>query len=174
MPRARDLEEGPVLLAERDLPVVAVAGDEREAEVVERVTEPRVERSVECGVVHCHQWYGLPWSAVTHSQEQSVAEPVTLPWRRRPERDAARFLSPAVRSRAADLGVDAAALAGSGSGGRVTRADVEAVGGQRCRRAVRQHPAPDRDRALGLQDNRPACARGRGRRLRRDRRSPPR
>jgi pyruvate dehydrogenase E2 component (dihydrolipoamide acetyltransferase) len=53
-----------------------------------------------------------------------VTEPVTLPWRRRAERDTEAFLSPAVRNLAREHGLDAAVLAGRGSGGRVTRADV--------------------------------------------------
>jgi pyruvate dehydrogenase E2 component (dihydrolipoamide acetyltransferase) len=50
--------------------------------------------------------------------------PETLPWRRRAERETHAFLSPAVRNLAREHGLDAAALAGRGSGGRVTRADV--------------------------------------------------
>ena len=50
--------------------------------------------------------------------------PVILPWRRRAERETKTFLSPAVRNLAREHGLDAAALAGRGSGGRVTRADV--------------------------------------------------
>lgn len=53
-----------------------------------------------------------------------VTESGTLPWRRRPARDASGFLSPAVRNLAREHGVDPAALAGRGRGGRVTRADV--------------------------------------------------
>jgi pyruvate dehydrogenase E2 component (dihydrolipoamide acetyltransferase) len=50
--------------------------------------------------------------------------PTILPWRRRAERETATFLSPAVRNLAREHGLDAAALSGRGSGGRVTRADV--------------------------------------------------
>ena len=59
MARARDLEEGPVLLAERDLTVVAEAGDQSETEVVERLVEERVVWSIKCGVLHCPSAYGL-------------------------------------------------------------------------------------------------------------------
>ncbi len=55
-----------------------------------------------------------------------VTESVELPWRRRPERDASGFLSPAVRNLTRERGVDPAVLAGRGTGGRVTRADVPA------------------------------------------------
>src|SRR5207248_4908696 len=119
--RARDLEERAVLLAKRDLTVVAEARHEREAEVVERFVEICVERSVECGVVHCSAVYDLVWVAVTQS--------VPLPWRRRAARDTGRFLSPAVRNLAGELDVDAASLLGRGTGGRVTRADVLAAAG---------------------------------------------
>jgi 2-oxoglutarate dehydrogenase E2 component (dihydrolipoamide succinyltransferase) len=52
---------------------------------------------------------------------------VTPSWRRRAERDASRFLSPAVRSAARELGVDPTTIAGRGNGGRVTRDDVRAA-----------------------------------------------
>ncbi len=114
--RARDLEERAVLLAQRDLTVVAEPRHEREREVGERVLEVRVEGPVDCGVVHWARVYGLRWAAVT--------EPVILPWRRRAARETAGFLSPAVRNLAREHGVDAATLTGRGTGGRVTRADV--------------------------------------------------
>jgi 2-oxoglutarate dehydrogenase E2 component (dihydrolipoamide succinyltransferase) len=50
-----------------------------------------------------------------------------LPWRRRAARDTAGFLSPRVRRAAAERGVDASSLTGSGAGGRVTTADVLAA-----------------------------------------------
>jgi 2-oxoglutarate dehydrogenase E2 component (dihydrolipoamide succinyltransferase) len=65
--------------------------------------------------------YDLAWVAVTQSE--------TLPWRRRAARDTGRFLSPAVRNLARELGVDPASLLGRGTGGRVTRADVLASAG---------------------------------------------
>jgi 2-oxoglutarate dehydrogenase E2 component (dihydrolipoamide succinyltransferase) len=49
---------------------------------------------------------------------------VTLPWRRRPARSAGDFASPAVRNLAREHGLDLAAIAGQGAGGRVTRVDV--------------------------------------------------
>jgi len=78
-----------------------------------------IERSVECGVVHWYAVYDLRWVALT--------DPVILPWRRRAARDPQGFVSPAVRNLARELGVDPASLAGNGSGGRVTRADVQAA-----------------------------------------------
>jgi pyruvate dehydrogenase E2 component (dihydrolipoamide acetyltransferase) len=69
--------------------------------------------------------YDLTWSAVTQSG--------TLPWRRRATRDTRRFISPAVRNLAGELGVDPATLLGRGTGGRVTCADVLiAAGGERA------------------------------------------
>jgi 2-oxoglutarate dehydrogenase E2 component (dihydrolipoamide succinyltransferase) len=56
-----------------------------------------------------------------------VTQPATLTWRTRPPRAARDFFSPAVRTAARDLGVDPAALAGTGSDGRVTVADVRAA-----------------------------------------------
>ncbi len=53
-----------------------------------------------------------------------VDEPGSLPWRQRTPRQTTGFLSPAVRNLARDRGVDAAALPGRGSGGRVTFVDV--------------------------------------------------
>ena len=50
-----------------------------------------------------------------------------VPWRRRPIRHAASFLSPAVRRAAAERGLDPRALTGSGAFGRVTRSDVFAI-----------------------------------------------
>jgi pyruvate dehydrogenase E2 component (dihydrolipoamide acetyltransferase) len=50
-----------------------------------------------------------------------------LPWRQRRRRDTRGFLSPAVRHAAAERGLDARRLSGSGALGRVTRADVLAV-----------------------------------------------
>jgi len=123
--RARDLEERPVLLAQRNLAVVAEPRDERQAEIVERLVEVRVllrgERSVECGVVHCRRVYDLTWVVVTQSATPS--------WRRRAERDPHRFFSPAVRNLGRELGIDPASLLGRGVGGRVTRADVLARAG---------------------------------------------
>ena len=58
----------------------------------------------------------------------TVTQSVIFPWRRRAARDPAGFVSPAVRNLAQELGVDPASVAGKGSGGRVTRADVQAVG----------------------------------------------
>jgi len=58
-----------------------------------------------------------------------VDERETLPWRRRRTRDAGGFLSPAVRNVARERGIDAAALAGGGNQGRVTRADVLSAAG---------------------------------------------
>jgi len=55
-------------------------------------------------------------------------EPDILPWRRRTERDVRRFVSPAVRNLARELGVDPETMPGRGTGGRVTRADVRAEG----------------------------------------------
>ncbi|MGQ0823685.1 MAG: dihydrolipoamide acetyltransferase family protein [Actinomycetota bacterium] len=49
-----------------------------------------------------------------------------LPWRRRRTRDTAGFVSPAVRRTAAERGVDANTITGTGANGRVTRADVVA------------------------------------------------
>ncbi|HET9729322.1 MAG TPA: dihydrolipoamide acetyltransferase family protein [Acidimicrobiia bacterium] len=49
------------------------------------------------------------------------------PWRVRRSRDTRRFLSPAVRARAREVGVEAASLLGRGAGGRVTRDDVDAA-----------------------------------------------
>ncbi|MDQ1475514.1 MAG: hypothetical protein QOE62_743 [Actinomycetota bacterium] len=53
-----------------------------------------------------------------------VTEPATLPWRRRPARAAGDFVSPVVRNIAREHGVDTATIAGRGTDGRVTRADV--------------------------------------------------
>lgn len=47
-----------------------------------------------------------------------------LSWRRRRARNAGSFLSPAVRNAAAERGLDANALTGSGADGRVSRSDV--------------------------------------------------
>jgi pyruvate dehydrogenase E2 component (dihydrolipoamide acetyltransferase) len=51
----------------------------------------------------------------------------TLPWRRRAVRDPRRFISPAARNLARELGVDPESVPGRGAGGRVTRADVRAA-----------------------------------------------
>jgi 2-oxoglutarate dehydrogenase E2 component (dihydrolipoamide succinyltransferase) len=59
-----------------------------------------------------------------------VTPPAIFPWRRRSERDAGGFVSPAVRNLARELGVDPAVVAGQGLSGRVTRADVHAAGGR--------------------------------------------
>ena len=129
---AGDLEERPVLLAERDLAVVAVTRDEREPEVVERL----VERDLVLALLQSHctpgrrsaAVYGrreaerrVPWTAVT---DASPPAEVVLPWRRRAPRATTGFLSPAVRRLAAERNVDVATLNGSGEGGRVTVADV--------------------------------------------------
>jgi pyruvate dehydrogenase E2 component (dihydrolipoamide acetyltransferase) len=53
-----------------------------------------------------------------------VTEPGTLPWRQRAPRETTGFLSPAVRNLAREHGVDASAVPGRGSGGRVTVADI--------------------------------------------------
>jgi 2-oxoglutarate dehydrogenase E2 component (dihydrolipoamide succinyltransferase) len=53
-----------------------------------------------------------------------VTEPGILPWRQRAPRETTGFLSPAVRNLAREHGVDASAVPGRGSGGRVTAADV--------------------------------------------------
>jgi pyruvate dehydrogenase E2 component (dihydrolipoamide acetyltransferase) len=57
-----------------------------------------------------------------------MSGPETLPWRRRLPRNTGQFLSPAVRTAAAELGIDARGLLGRGAGGRVTLADVIAAG----------------------------------------------
>ena len=56
-----------------------------------------------------------------------MTQPVVFPWRKRPGRDTQRFVSPAVRRLADDVGVDPASLLGRGTGGRVTRDDVLAA-----------------------------------------------
>jgi pyruvate dehydrogenase E2 component (dihydrolipoamide acetyltransferase) len=57
-----------------------------------------------------------------------VTESAVFPWRQRAERDPGHFVTPAVRNLARELGVDPAAVAGQGRAGRVTRADILAVG----------------------------------------------
>lgn len=61
---------------------------------------------------------------------EAEAAPSPLPWRRRRQRSAAGFLSPAVRRVAAERGIDTATVAariGSGTGGRVALRDLDAV-----------------------------------------------
>jgi len=62
----------------------------------------------------------------THPSSKTDDEP--LAWRRRRPRDTHGFLSPAVLLAASERGVDARQLSGSGVDGRVTRADVLAIG----------------------------------------------
>jgi pyruvate dehydrogenase E2 component (dihydrolipoamide acetyltransferase) len=71
--------------------------------------------------------YGVPSCAVTDTSASTEAGNGSLPWRRRRSRDAGSFLSPAVRRAAAERGLDASALSGSGADGRVTRADLLAI-----------------------------------------------
>jgi 2-oxoglutarate dehydrogenase E2 component (dihydrolipoamide succinyltransferase) len=56
--------------------------------------------------------------------DTGTADEHVLPWRRRPPRPAAAFLSRPVRRAAAEFGVDLARIAGTGANGRVTRNDV--------------------------------------------------
>jgi 2-oxoglutarate dehydrogenase E2 component (dihydrolipoamide succinyltransferase) len=56
-----------------------------------------------------------------------------LPWRERRPRDTRGFLSPSVRAKANELGVDVEGLTGSGLDGRVTRDDVAAAAPRRPR-----------------------------------------
>src|SRR5262249_32012799 len=71
------------------------------------------------------------WRAMQESDAASA-----LPWRTRPARDksGAGFVSPAVRRALADTGLDIDAVAGSGTAGRVTHADV--IASARGRTAV--------------------------------------
>jgi 2-oxoglutarate dehydrogenase E2 component (dihydrolipoamide succinyltransferase) len=80
--------------------------------------------------------YGVAWTTVTQS--------VNHPWRRRAERDARHFLSPAVRNLARELGIDPSSLPGRGTGGRVTDADVRAAGlaGDGARVSARDEVVP--------------------------------
>ncbi|HEX6311958.1 MAG TPA: dihydrolipoamide acetyltransferase family protein [Acidimicrobiia bacterium] len=77
---------------------------------------------------------------------------VVLPWRERPPRpegvSGGAFLSPVVRRLLAEHGLTAAAVTGTGEGGRVTRADVFAVvaegdGGRESPRAPRRRRSGD-------------------------------
>lgn len=68
--------------------------------------------------------YDLPSCAVTDTRASSGTGNEPLAWRQRRPRDSHGFLSPAVRYAAAERGVDARLISGSGADGRVTRADV--------------------------------------------------
>jgi 2-oxoglutarate dehydrogenase E2 component (dihydrolipoamide succinyltransferase) len=69
--------------------------------------------------------------------------------------------SPSVRKLAREYDIDLAAISGSGSGGRVTREDVEHLIREQSRAPAReaQRPAPEED---GRREERPAAEDGRG------------
>jgi 2-oxoglutarate dehydrogenase E2 component (dihydrolipoamide succinyltransferase) len=69
--------------------------------------------------------------------------------------------SPSVRKLAREYDIDLAAISGSGSGGRVTREDVERLIREQSRAPAReaQRPAPEED---GRREERPAAEDGRG------------
>ena len=123
----------------------------------------RVERSVECGVVHCPAVYGLTWSAVTQSGTCSVAPPrrVTPAASSRPR---SVNLAPRARGRSRRRCSAAGAAAGSRAptcrcrGG--PRADVAAAGDDEVVPFdnIRRRTAAG---LLGVEAHGPARARGR-------------
>jgi 2-oxoisovalerate dehydrogenase E2 component (dihydrolipoyl transacylase) len=106
----------------------ATSGKRRARKPQTAVPQGSSAAAAQTGVQTSFQPHTTPMPEVTEEEAEPAAEPPAAP-AARTDTNVRALAKPPVRKLAKDLGVDLTAVAGSGEGGIVTRADVEAHAG---------------------------------------------